>query len=309
MTTTAVHRPVGFIGLGVMGAPMARHLLRALPEPGLLHVWSRRPSSSDDLVALGATRSDSPASLAREVDAVILMVPTFDDVRSLLEGDDGLVAGARDLVIVVSSTTSPEDMRELDSELRARTADRVRVVDAPVSGGEEGAIRGDLSIMVGGDERDTARASAILSAFGSPRRLGAIGAGQLAKACNQMIVAATVTSIAEAAVVAERAGLDLAALFDVLEGGYAASRILSSKRRRFETHDHSPSGAARFMIKDLGYALAEAQRTGTSVPQTTVLLRMFTELTERGLGDADTAVMQRFVGELDAGSEPQQDLP
>lgn len=133
---------------------------------------------------------------------------------------------------------------------------------------------------------------------GFPVHLGPLGAGQVAKACNQMIVAAEVVAIGEAAVLAERAGLDVRQLFDLLQRGYAASRILEVKKRRFAEHDHSPSGPARFLVKDLGFATAEARRNATATPVTDLLLRIFTDLTERGYGDHDTSVIQAYLEAL-----------
>ena len=144
-----------------------------------------------------------------------------------------------------------------------RPTGRVRVIDAPVSGGSEGAQAGTLSIMVGGDERDVNDAWPVLAACGNPVHLGPLGSGQVAKACNQMIVAATVLALGEAAVLADRSGLDLDELFRLLAGGYAGSRILETRGDRIVREDYSPSGAARYMVKDLRFAATVAQATGT----------------------------------------------
>lgn len=286
---------VGLVGLGVMGAPMARHLLAA---HGTLHVTARRRTSADDLVTAGATWHATPRELADAVDVLVVVLPDLPDLEAMLDGPDGLLAGARELLLVVSSTVSPDGVRTLDARLRAATDGRVRVVDAPVSGGAEGAEAGTLSIMVGGPDDDAARAARALAPCGRVEHLGPLGAGQVAKACNQMIVAATVQALGEASVVAERAGLDVARLLDLLGTGYAASRILDVKKDRFATHDHSPSGAARFMVKDLRFAAEEAARTGTATPQLDVLRTVFTDLTDAGLGDHDTAVVQAWVERL-----------
>uniref|UniRef100_UPI0020279444 NAD(P)-dependent oxidoreductase n=1 Tax=Actinotalea sp. C106 TaxID=2908644 RepID=UPI0020279444 len=205
----------------------------------------------------------------------------------------------RPLPVVVSSTVSADGLRRLDARLRAETGELARVVDAPVSGGEEGAQAGTLSIMVGGTEEDVALALPVLAAAGTPVPLGPLGAGQVAKACNQMIVAATVLALGEASVLAERAGIDVGAMLDLLGGGYAGSRLLEVKKHRFATHDHSPSGPARFMVKDLGFAVDELRRTGTASPQTDVVRQVFTDLTAAGLGDQDTAVVQAFLEGLE----------
>lgn len=284
------------MGLGVMGAPMAGHILGAgLP----VHVTARRPASASDLLSLGATWHPSTRSLAGECGVVVLMVPDLPDVENVLEGEDGLLAGVRaPMLVVISSTVSPEEIRQLAERVDARTGGLVHLVDAPVSGGQEGAEAGTLAIMVGGSSDDVAVVRPVLDACGTVAHLGPLGAGQVAKACNQMIVAATVMALGEAAVVAERAGLDVAAMFDLLAGGYAGSRIMDVKKGRFAQHDHSPSGAARFMVKDLGFARDEARRTATVTPQLDVLRSAFTELTAHGFGDQDTAVVQAWIESL-----------
>lgn len=293
--SAAPTRPVsaGFIGLGTMGRPMAGHVLRA---GFALHVTARRAATAHVLVAAGARWHATARDLAASVDVVVLMVPDLPDVESLLDGPDGLLAGVvRPLVLVVSSTVSPDGLRVLDAGVRARTGGLARLVDAPVSGGEEGAVAGSLSVMVGGADDDVAVAEPVLRALGNPVHLGPLGAGQVAKACNQLVVAATVLALGEASVLAERAGLDVAALFDLLGGGFAGSRILEVKAHRFVTHDHSPSGPAKFMVKDLGFATDEAARTDTATPLLDVLRHVFTDLTAGGLGDQDTAVVQAYL--------------
>jgi 2-hydroxy-3-oxopropionate reductase len=224
------------------------------------------------------------------------MVSDMPAVRAVLDGPDGVLAGVdRPAVLCVSSTVSPDAVRELDHHVRDATGGLLHLVDAPVSGGEEGAVAGTLSVMVGGAPDDVARVLDVYRAVGTPVHLGPLGAGQVAKACNQIIVAAEVLALGEAAVIAERAGLDVLAMFDLLGGGYAASRVLEVKKRRFAEHDHSPSGAARFMVKDLSAATEEARRTATPTPQTDLLLQVFTDLTARGYGDQDTAVVQAYL--------------
>ncbi|RMB62126.1 NAD(P)-dependent oxidoreductase [Tessaracoccus antarcticus] len=287
---------IGVIGLGVMGAPMAGHILRAgFP----VHVSARRHASAEQLIAAGALWEPSPRSLAATCGVVVLMVPDLPDVEAVLDGPDGLLAGATaPMLVIISSTVSPEHLRRLDARVRFATDDRVHLVDAPVSGGQEGAEAGTLAVMLGGPEADAALARPVLEATGTVAHLGPLGAGQVAKACNQMIVAATVMALGEAAVVAERAGLDVAAMFDLLGQGYAGSQILEVKKARFAQHDHSPSGAARFMVKDLGFARQEAALSRTVTPQLDVLQTCFTDLTAQGFGDQDTSVVQAWIESL-----------
>ena len=293
---------VGLIGLGAMGRPMASQLLRAARERGVdLVVHSRRESSATALVADGALWAATPREVAARCDVVLTMLPDLPELAAILDGDDGLLAGlGRPTVLVVSSTSSPDGVRSLARDLADRAEGGLAVVDAPVSGGVEGAAAGTLSIMVGGGDDDVARVLPWLEALGSPVHLGPVGAGQVAKACNQLIVAATTVALGEASVIAERAGLDLGRLLDLLGGGYAGSRVLEVKKSRLVAHDHTPASPARFMIKDLAFAAAEAASTGTAVEQLPVLQRVYEELTKRGLGDLDSSVVQRYVEERSA---------
>jgi len=291
-------RRFGVIGLGTMGRPMAGHMLDA----GLaVHVHARRSAATAALVEAGATAHPTASALAAQCDVVVFVVPDLPDVEAILAGPDGLLAGvAHPLVLVISSTVSPEGVRALGERLAAQTDGLVHVVDAPISGGERGAIAGTLAIMAGGREQDFATAEPALRACGNPVHLGPLGAGQVAKACNQMIVAATVVALSEASVVAERAGLDVQALFDLLGTGLAGSQVLEQKKHALVTKEHPASGPARFMVKDLAFATAEARRGGTATPQLDVLSQIFTGLTAAGLGDQDVAVVQTYVENLTA---------
>lgn len=279
-----------------MGRPMGLHVLRAgIP----LAVWARRPEATAELVAAGAHAAASPAELARTCDVLLVLLPDLPQLREVLQGADGLLAGVeRPLVIVVSSTVSPTGVAALGAELSAQTDGRVRVVDAPVSGGEPGAVAGTLAIMVGGRPEDVDLALPVLRTCGTPVHLGPLGAGSVGKACNQMIVAATTTAIAEAAVLAERSGLDVGALLDIFQGGFAGSQLLAVKRDRYVNHDHSPSAPARFMVKDLGFALDQAASVHTGAPLTRMLREVYTDLTEKGYGDQDAAVVQAWIEDL-----------
>ncbi|CAM3294802.1 NAD(P)-dependent oxidoreductase [Occultella aeris] len=312
--TGAAGTRVGIIGLGVMGAPMARHMATAgIPTS----VWARRPATTQALAAHGASVAATAAELAASSDVVVLVLPGMPEIDAVLTGPDGLLADIagesgdeggveqvgspeavlapqRGRLLVICSTVSPRDVRELADRPELRDAGW-RVVDAPISGGEQGAEAGTLAIFVGGEREDVDVVAGVLSATGNPVHLGPLGSGQVGKACNQVIVAATVTALGEAAVLAERSGLDVAALFDLLGGGYAGSRLLEVKKDRFVTHDHSPSGAAKYMVKDLTGALDQAEDARTTLPLTKQLLQTFTDLTAAGLGDNDTAVVQAWI--------------
>lgn len=285
---------VGLLGLGAMGVPMAANLLRR----GKLGICGRGRERYRELLDAGAGWHETPRSLAESCSVIILMLPDLPEVEAVLAGADGILAAAPgDLVLVISSTSSPVGVRELGGRLGAQTAGAVRVVDAPVSGGVEGAAEATLSIMVGGDEADVARVLPVLEACGQPVHLGALGAGQVAKACNQLIVAATITALGEAAVLADRSGLDLDALFRLLAGGYAASRMLETRGERIVTENYDPAGKARYLLKDLGFAAAVAESTDTRTVLVPALQEAFGELVERGLGDRDMSVTRRFIAE------------
>lgn len=291
---------IGFVGLGVMGRPMAGHMLEGMGPGSTLTLHDLGPERVQHLLDAGARWAGTPAELARAVDVIVAMVPDIPQIEQLLDGPDGLLAGvARPTVLVISSTVSPDGVRRLAERCGEASGGLLRVVDAPVSGGEVGAKAGRLSIMVGGSDADVAAVLPVLALTGTPVHLGPIGAGQVAKACNQLICAASLAAIAEASVVAERAGLDVGRLLELLQGGYAGSNILADKGPRYAAKDYAVSGAAKFWIKDLRAYLDEAERTGTATVQADRLLDVFVRLTERGWGDLDTAVVQRQIAEPD----------
>ncbi|HWH99521.1 MAG TPA: NAD(P)-dependent oxidoreductase [Propionibacteriaceae bacterium] len=287
---------VGVIGLGMMGLPMTANLLEH--GDATVHITGRRQARYADLIDAGAVWHDNPRSLASEVGVLLLMLPDLPQVEEILSGPDGILAAQpEDLLLIISSSSSPVGVRELADRLSRSTTGAVRVVDAPVSGGVDGAEAGTLSIMVGGAERDVAQARAVLTACGNPVHLGPLGSGQVAKACNQMIVASTILALGEAAVLAERSGIDLGEMFRLLGGGYAGSRILETRGERIVTEDYSPSGVAKYMVKDLGFALAVAEATDTHVVLLPAVRAAFEELTAMGHGDNDIAVTRRYVSQ------------
>ncbi|UWF76927.1 NAD(P)-dependent oxidoreductase [Microbacterium neungamense] len=268
---------------------------RILAARGELTVHARRPQP--ELIEAGAAWAQTPRELAGRVDVLLSMLPDLPQLESLLHGDDGLLAGAGDLLILVGSTSSAPEVRALDQRLRALTDDRVRLVDCPVSGGEDGAESGALSIMLGGDDEDVAVAAGVLAPCGTAVHLGPLGAGEVAKACNQLVVSATILALGEATVLAERSGLDLDRMWGLLSGGYAGSRLLDSRREKLVAGDDSPSGVARYMVKDLRFAADIAASTGTSAVMRPALRAAFDDLVAAGLGDRDIAVTRRYVAE------------
>ena len=290
---------VGVVGLGAMGRPMTEHLLRrATTNSATVAIHGRGRDRSADLVEAGARWHDTPRSLAGEATVVLLMLPDLPQVEEVLAGEDGLLAGHPDeLLLVISSTSSPTGVRRLGERLVRETDGRVRVVDAPVSGGTDGAEAGTLSIMIGGADDDARRAMAVLEACGRPYHLGPLGSGEVAKACNQLIVSAAVLALGEAAVLADRSGLELDTLFELFEGGYADSRILRTRAPRMVIDDFSPSGPARYLLKDLEFATDVATATRTDAALLPAVRNAFADLVSRGLGDHDMAVTKRYVEE------------
>lgn len=276
-----------------MGLPMVIHLLAA--RPAQVVVTGRSRERAAGALDSGARWLGTPREVADACAIVVLMVPDLPQVESLLFDTDGIADAAGEVIIIVCSTVSPVGIRTTDARLRERTNGRMRLIDAPVSGGTEGAQAATLSIMVGGEPAAVATVMPILRVFGTPVHLGPLGSGEIAKACNQLIVAATMAAISEASVIAERSGLDLDALLGLLELGYAGSRVLESKKQRLVDRDYTPSGPARYMVKDLSFAGAAAVGTATSTPLLDVLRTSFGALVDAGLGDFDLAVLRRYV--------------
>jgi len=275
---------VGVIGLGIMGAPMARNLLRA---GHAVTVHSRTRARVDALVADGAAAADSPAAVVAAVEAVVTMLPDTPDVEAVLAGPSGVLAAARPgLLAIDMSTIAPEAARALAA--RAVSAG-VTLLDAPVSGGEQGAIAGTLSIMVGGDEAAVARAQPIFAALGRQvTYMGGPGQGQMAKLVNQVVGATTLAAVAEGVALATRAGLDPAAVLQALGGGAANSWMLANLGPRMQRRDFAPGFMVRLQQKDLRLALAAAKALGLELPVVTVVHELLAAVEAHGGGALGT---------------------
>jgi 2-hydroxy-3-oxopropionate reductase len=288
---------VGFLGLGAMGLPMAANLAKAGFD---VLAWNRGRPPLDAAVAAGCRAAERPALVAADARVVLTMLPDLPQVRDVLEGPDGLLAGADSPAgaldtLVVMGTVSPVAVRALAKELRPRD---LTVVDAPVSGGVAGARDASLSIMAGGAEDAVTRVRPYLTAMGSTvRRMGDTGAGSLAKACNQLVVAGTLVALAEAVVLGEVGGLEPAALLDVLTGGLASSEVLAQKRHHLADSDFTPSGPARYLHKDLGFVLHSAADARITLPLSATVARLYAAVDTRGLGDLDNSVVLRLLRE------------
>ena len=291
---------IGFIGLGLMGKPMAKNLLKA-GFPLVAHSRSQGPV--EDLVAAGATRADSPADVARQATRIITMLPDSPDVENVLEGPDGIFAGLQPGSIIIDcSSIAPGVARRLASEAGARGA---AMLDAPVSGGEIGAISGTLSIMVGGDPRAFEEVRPILNAMGNPDkviRIGESGAGQISKVCNQMVIGGTLVAVAEALALANNAGVDRARVREALLGGFASSRVLEVHGERILNENYKPGFRAALYEKDMRIAAATLAEYETDAPEAAVVQRLVSELVASGKGDWDYSALATVIFDLQGAS-------
>lgn len=285
---------IGFIGLGIMGRPMALNVLKA---GFALIVYDLVPAAIQTLQAAGAQVADSPQALAAACDIVLLCLPDSPDVQAALTGEQGVFAGVRPGQIIVDmSTISPVVARTL-----ADTATRlgVTLLDAPVSGGEIGARDGALSIMVGGDAEALVQVMPVLQAMGKRiLHMGEAGAGQVTKACNQAVIAVTMLGVAEALVMAAKAGVDPAQVRQALLGGAAASRVLELHGERFLEHNFTPGFRTRLHAKDLNIALEASRIYGAPLPATALVQQFFTALLARGGADQDHTLLVTLLEEL-----------
>lgn len=278
---------IGMIGLGIMGRPIAENLLHA-GYPLVVHNRSR--DVVDALVAEGAAGATSPAEVAAAVDIVVTMLPDAPDVELVMRGPLGVAEGIRSGAVIVDMTTStPALARDLAKFFGSRS---VAVLDAPVSGGETGAIEGELSIMVGGSQSAFDMVLPVLQVVGKTVvRIGEAGAGQVTKAANQMVVAITLAAVAEALLLAERAGATPALVREALLGGFAQSRVLEVHGDRMLRRDFRPGFRSVLHRKDLRIALQTAEACGLAVPTTALAHQLFNGLVGRGLGDSDHAAV------------------
>lgn len=283
---------IGVIGLGTMGFPMAERLMAA---HGAIQIYARARDKVESLIRAGAQWNDTPAQLAARCDAVLLILPDLPQLYEVLDGPEGILAGADDLLLMIASTSSPTGVRDLAVRVAEQTAGKVRVVDCPVSGGEDGSRAGTLSIMLGGDDPDARLAQAALAPCGTVVHLGPLGAGQVAKACNQLVVAATIMALGEASVLASRSGIDVGELWELLGGGYAGSNLLASRQQKLAAEDYTPSGIASFMIKDLNFANDVAEATDTHAVLLPQLRKAFDELVRNGFGNNDISVARKYI--------------
>jgi 2-hydroxy-3-oxopropionate reductase len=282
---------VGFIGLGTMGRPMARNLLVA-GYPVVAHNRSRGPV--EELSTAGADAADAPAEVAERAAVVITMLPDTSDVEDVAFGASGVMESLRPgLLIVDMSTIRPALARRIAREAREHGAD---ALDAPVSGGELGAREASLSVMVGGSEDSFQRARPILRSMGrNVTWIGGPGAGQVAKAANQVIVGVTIQAVAEALLLAARSGVDPARVREALLGGFAQSRILEVHGQRMLDRDFDPGFRSRLHRKDLAIAVDAGREAGVALPSAALVGEALSALVGSGGGDQDHSALLRVL--------------
>lgn len=288
---------IGFIGLGLMGAPMARNLVKA---GHTLHIWSRRPQTLASYAELPSYQVHaSAASVAAASEVLFTMVADSPDVHQLILGEGGVAEGGKPgLIVIDMSTIAPETAREVGSALFERGID---FLDAPVSGGEGGAINASLTIMVGGEEAVFARAKPLLDLLGkSVTLIGGSGAGQVAKACNQIITGVGVCAVAEAINFAHKTGVDADSMRTVLLGGFAASRILDLHGQRMLARNFVPGFKAWMHQKDLRIVMDAAHEQHLTLPTAAAALQLYNGMVGSGLGDEDTTAMLKLFEQMSA---------
>lgn len=285
---------IAFIGLGIMGKPMALNLHKA---GYTVFVHGRRAESMAPLSEAGCTACQTPADAASKADIVIVMVSDTPDVEQVIFGDDGVVHGTRPGSVVVDmSTISPTATRRFAEDLRARG---IEMLDAPVSGGDVGAINATLSIMVGGRPEVFERVRPLFEAMGRNIVLvGGNGAGQVAKACNQIVVAVTIEAVAEALTFARSNGVDPAKVRDALLGGFAGSRILEVHGKRMLDNDYTPGFKTRLHRKDMNIVMQTAQELGLDLPGAALVTQHLDTLMNGGDAELDSAAVMTVVERL-----------
>ena len=285
---------IGFIGLGIMGKPMARNLLKAGYS---LTVYNRSAGPMQDLADDGAGKASSIKEVAQNTEVIITMLPDSPDSEKVILGENGVLEGARTgSTIIDMSSIAPLISRKIADEASKRG---IEMLDAPVSGGEPGAIAGTLAIMVGGKQDVFDRCLPILDVMGrSVVRVGDVGAGNFVKLANQIIVAANIEAIGEAFVLAQKAGIEPELVFQAIRGGLAGSNALEAKAPMIMERNFSPGFRIRLHQKDLHNALLTAKDLGVPLPVTGLVQQMLGALINRDRGDSDHSAIVNFVEDL-----------
>jgi 2-hydroxy-3-oxopropionate reductase len=282
---------VGFIGLGIMGKPMAENLIEAGYD---LVAYNRTREKAEELD--GATVAETPKEVAEQSDIIITMLPDSPQVEEVLAEEDGVLEGIREGALVVDmSTISPVVTEELAKKAEEKGAS---MLDAPVSGGDVGAIGGTLSIMVGGSEEDFERALPLFEVMGQTvTHVGPVGTGQVVKAANQIVVALTIEAVSEALVLGSKGGVPPEKILDVLGGGLAGNKVMEVKREKMLDHSFDPGFRVELHHKDLGIALAAGREYGVTLPVTAIVDQMLETLKMLGRGDQDHSALLTLIEE------------
>ena len=287
-------KKVGFVGLGIMGKPMARNLRKAGFD---LNVHSRSKPPVDELVSVGARAADSPSACAEGMDVIVTMLPDSTDSETVILGDNGVLAGARKgATIIDMSSIAPAVSQKIAAACEAQGVD---ALDAPVSGGEPGAIAGQLAIMVGGKKDVFERCEPVLKAVGTSYVLcGGYGAGNTTKLANQIIVAANIEAVGEALVLVRKAGLDPNTVFEAIRGGLAGSNVLNAKGPMMIDGNFKPGFRIRLHQKDLANALLTGKELGVPLPVTALIQQMVGALVNNGKGELDHSGIATFIEDM-----------
>lgn len=282
---------IGFVGLGIMGRPMAQNILKA-GYP--LAVYARRPDMMNPLVDAGATACETPQAVAAQSEITFTMVSDTPDVEQVILGEHGVIHGAKaGSVVVDMSTISPSATRHM-AELLHKNG--VQMLDAPVSGGEQGAIDGTLSIMVGGKEETFQQVLPLFEVMGKNIvHIGEHGTGQVTKACNQIVIAQTLVAVSEAFILARVSGADPAKVRAALMGGFAGSRVLETHGQRILDHNFKPGFKARLHQKDLRICMEAAHELGIALPGAALATQAINALIGEGLGEEDSSALATIL--------------
>jgi len=284
------------LGHGFLAEPVLQRLLGALPAATQIFTYGRDPDLFAQLLQLGVERAASPADLAARSQYVIVLLQTLDDLEADLGGPSGLEAGIHSpTVLVVGAISTSDDLRNLAGDLLEKTAGLLRVVDAPLSGTPAAAARGELSIVVGASPGLYREALPVLELLGTCVRVGGVGSAQIANACQQYVIAATAMALSEAAVIAERAGLDLARVLHSWELSLAGSRVLEAARGRLLNRDFEPDLPAGAALAPLEVATQQAWRTGTSARLLGNVRELFELLDRAGMSSQDLTSTYQYL--------------
>jgi 3-hydroxyisobutyrate dehydrogenase-like beta-hydroxyacid dehydrogenase len=281
-------RRIGFLGTGIMGFPMAHRLVDAGHE---VQAWNRTRDKAERLAAAGATVVPAPRDAAGDAEVVICMLSSGPVCDEVLLGDGAALAAMRPESTLIVMSSIP--VHTAQAQARAAATRNVGYLDAPVSGGEKGATEGTLAILVGGEVAVLDRVRPVLENLGRPTHIGPAGTGELAKLVNQLIVAGTITVVAEALLLAERGGADPAKVREAILGGFARSTVLEQHAPRMISNDFRPGGPAKHQLKDTGTAVALARELNLELPVSDLVDRLFAGLVEHGDGDLDHSAVIR----------------